>query len=136
MNQTERHSPPIFRIVGGIGDQALYVLTDLGRMGIFLFFALVGLFKPPFRFKELIKQLGFIGAGSITVIFFTAFAFIDGESRIQYLEFLLVPQALVTCFRAASTRRALLVWRAAVCEQARHSPGSRNNMTYHISLGV
>lgn len=71
MNQTDQH-PAILRFLGSIGDQALYILTDLGRMGIFLLFALVGLFKHPFRFKELIKQLSFIGTGSITVIFFTA----------------------------------------------------------------
>jgi len=72
MNPIERRPVSLLRIVGGIGDQALYILTDLGNMGIFLFFSLVGLCTPPFRFKELIKQLGFIGAGSITVIFFTA----------------------------------------------------------------
>ena len=43
-------------------------------MGFFLFFALIGLFKQPFRFKEVLKQLRFIGTGSITVIFFTALA--------------------------------------------------------------
>jgi phospholipid/cholesterol/gamma-HCH transport system permease protein len=55
-----------------LGDQFLYLLTDLGRMGLFLLAALAGVFKRPFRGKELLKQLSFIGAGSITVIFFTA----------------------------------------------------------------
>ncbi len=55
-----------------LGDQFLYLLTDLGRMGLFLFSALSGVFKRPFRSRELLKQLSFIGAGSITVIFFTA----------------------------------------------------------------
>jgi phospholipid/cholesterol/gamma-HCH transport system permease protein len=72
MNQTEQKPVSLLRIVGGIGDSALYILTDLGRMGIFLFFSLLGLFKQPFRFKEFVKQLAFIGAGSLTVIFFTA----------------------------------------------------------------
>lgn len=72
MNQTQQQSSALVRLVGGLGDQALYVLADLGRMGIFLFFALLGLFKHPFRWKEVLKQLSFIGAGSITVIFFTA----------------------------------------------------------------
>ncbi|WP_051554082.1 MlaE family ABC transporter permease [Desulfobulbus elongatus] len=72
-NQEQQRQPSaILRFVGGIGDQVLYVLTDLGRMGIFLYFSLVGLCKHPFRFRELVKQVGFIGAGSITVIFFTA----------------------------------------------------------------
>jgi phospholipid/cholesterol/gamma-HCH transport system permease protein len=72
MNQTEQQPASLLRIVAGIGDAALYTLTDLGRMGIFLFLALRGFFKRPFRFKEVIKQLAFIGAGSLTVIFFTA----------------------------------------------------------------
>nr|WP_320012080.1 MlaE family lipid ABC transporter permease subunit [uncultured Desulfobulbus sp.] len=55
-----------------LGAQTLYVLIDLGRMGIFCFWAVIGLFKRPFRFQELLKQLSFIGGGSITVIFFTA----------------------------------------------------------------
>jgi len=55
-----------------LGDQFLYLLTDLGRMGLFLLAALAGVFKRPFRGKGLLKQLSFIGAGSITVIFFTA----------------------------------------------------------------
>ncbi|WP_240193305.1 MlaE family ABC transporter permease [Desulfobulbus alkaliphilus] len=41
-------------------------------MGIFLFYALIGLFKRPFRFREVVKQVYFIGAGSLPVIFFTA----------------------------------------------------------------
>jgi len=55
-----------------LGDTALYVVSDLGHMGVFLFSALVGLFRRPFRFGEVVKQLRFIGAGSIAVIFFTA----------------------------------------------------------------
>lgn len=64
--------PLIFRPFAIIGDKGIYVLTDLGRMGSFLFFSILGIFKRPFRFKEVIKQLRFIGAGSIAVIFFTA----------------------------------------------------------------
>lgn len=41
-------------------------------MGLFLLFALSGLFRPPFRGREVLKQLQFIGAGSLVVIFFTA----------------------------------------------------------------
>ncbi|ADW18171.1 protein of unknown function DUF140 [Desulfobulbus propionicus DSM 2032] len=72
MTETEKSSLPLLRLIGRMGDQAIYTLTDLGRMGIFLFFSLLGLLKRPFRFRELIKQVGFIGAGSLTVIFFTA----------------------------------------------------------------
>jgi len=55
-----------------LGDKTLYLLTDCGRMGIFLFSSVAGLFRRPFRFRELIKQLNFIGTGSLAVIFFTA----------------------------------------------------------------
>ncbi|MCL7488137.1 MAG: MlaE family lipid ABC transporter permease subunit [Desulfobulbaceae bacterium] len=55
-----------------IGNYGLYMLTDLGRMGIYLILSLIGIFKQPFRFRELLKQLHFIGTGSVAVIFFTA----------------------------------------------------------------
>ena len=62
----------LLRWLGSLGDHFLYILTDIGRMGIFCLFALAGLGKHPFRFREVLKQLQFIGAGSVTVIFFTA----------------------------------------------------------------
>ncbi len=55
-----------------LGDRWLYILQDLGRMGIFLVQTILGIFRRPFRFDEVIKQLRFIGAGSVGVIFFTA----------------------------------------------------------------
>ena len=55
-----------------LGDHTLYLFTDLGRMGIFLLSTLAGVFKRPFRGRELLKQLRFVGADSVTVIFFTA----------------------------------------------------------------
>jgi len=60
------------RWIGALGEHVLYVLSDLGRMGVFLFWAVIGLCKRPFRLRELVKQLAFIGGGSLTVIFFTA----------------------------------------------------------------
>ena len=55
-----------------LGDTALYVLEDIGWMTIFFFQAVLGVFKRPFRFSEVLRQIKFIGAGSIVVIFFTA----------------------------------------------------------------
>ena len=72
MNQPKKETTSLIRFAGGLGNQTLYILSDIGRMGVFLFFALIGLFKRPFRFKELVKQVCFIGAGSFAVIFFTA----------------------------------------------------------------
>ena len=68
--QTEQVLP--FRLIGGLGDRFLYILSDLGRMGLFLFLALAGMGKRPFRFREVIRQVYLIGAGSVTVIFFTS----------------------------------------------------------------
>lgn len=55
-----------------LGDSGLYVLTDLGKMAIFLLKALRGVFRQPFRFREVLRQVHFIGVGSLAVIFFTA----------------------------------------------------------------
>lgn len=75
MNQLESDRQNlVLRMFGGLGERTLYFLTDLGRMGIFLLYALISLFKRPFRFRELVKQLYFIGVGSLPVIFFTALA--------------------------------------------------------------
>ncbi|PIE59587.1 MAG: ABC transporter permease [Desulfobulbus propionicus] len=57
---------------GLLGNRVLYVLSDLGRMGIFLFYSCLGMGKRPFRGRELLRQVRFVGAGSLTVIFFTA----------------------------------------------------------------
>ena len=55
-----------------IGDGGLYILSDLGRMTLFLFRAGFAVFRRPFRFRELLRQLQFVGFGSLLVIFFTA----------------------------------------------------------------
>ncbi len=55
-----------------LGNQALYSVQDFGRMGIFLFWTIAGIFSPPFRFKAFIKELRLIGGNSFPVIFFTA----------------------------------------------------------------
>ena len=55
-----------------LGNTGLYVLADLGRMALFTINAFRSAFRTPFRFREFLKQLNFIGAGSLLVIFFTA----------------------------------------------------------------
>lgn len=55
-----------------LGNTGIYVLQDLGKMGWYLLLALRGVVKRPFRFGEFLRQVQFIGAGSLTVIFFTA----------------------------------------------------------------
>lgn len=58
--------------IAQLGNTGLYVLNDLGRMAIFLLKSFRGIFRRPFRLKELVRQVHFIGAGSMVVIFFTA----------------------------------------------------------------
>lgn len=55
-----------------LGETGLYVLQDMGRMGLYLLLALKGVFRRPFRFAEFMRQMHFIGSGSVVVIFFTA----------------------------------------------------------------
>jgi phospholipid/cholesterol/gamma-HCH transport system permease protein len=62
----------VLSALAGLGNFGRYLLVDLGRMGIYLFSALLGVFRHPFRFRELVKQVNFIGTGSVAVIFFTA----------------------------------------------------------------
>ncbi len=62
----------IARHIEKLGDAVLYHVQDLGRMGLFLFFAVAGFFKRPFRLGALKRQLQLIGANSFVVIFFTA----------------------------------------------------------------
>lgn len=71
-NSRNVQPPRVLAPLASIGDTGIYTLIDLGRMGGFLVMALVGIFKLPFRFREFVKQLNFIGAGSLVVIFFTS----------------------------------------------------------------
>lgn len=54
-----------------IGDECLYYLEQVGRMGVFLFNCLVSMFKPPYKITPILEQINFIGSRSIFVIFFT-----------------------------------------------------------------
>lgn len=58
--------------IQSLGDKGLYILVDLGRMGIFLLKVIRGMFRMPFRYSECVKRIPFIGAGSLAVVFFTA----------------------------------------------------------------
>jgi len=55
-----------------LGDWFLYSFSDLGRMGLFLFAVIRGMFSRPFRFSEVVRQIRIIGANSFGVIFFTS----------------------------------------------------------------
>lgn len=59
-------------VIEKLGRRGIHIVEDLGRMGVFFFKAISAVFKTPFRLRECIKQVHFIGAGSLAVIFFTA----------------------------------------------------------------
>ncbi len=54
-----------------LGDYTLYYLEQAGRMGIFLAQTLWRVLTPPYRIFPVVRQINFIGARSIFVIFFT-----------------------------------------------------------------
>lgn len=59
-------------LISKLGDSFLYIIRDQGRMGLFLFSAIMGVFSRPFRLREVFRQIRIIGANSFGVIFFTA----------------------------------------------------------------
>lgn len=58
--------------IARLGNTGLSVVTDIGRMGLYLLQMMQGCLRMPFRFTEFMRQMQFIGVGSLTVIFFTA----------------------------------------------------------------
>jgi len=54
-----------------IGGYALSALREMGRMFLFLLSALEMIFKPPFKFRQLLKQMRFFGNKSMLVILLT-----------------------------------------------------------------
>jgi phospholipid/cholesterol/gamma-HCH transport system permease protein len=61
----------MFGMFEKLGDNALYYINQAGRMGIFLFFCLVSVFKPPYKVSAVLKQIYIIGSLSVFVILFT-----------------------------------------------------------------
>ena len=62
----------VLRQIENLGKNTLYHISELGGMGQFFFYSIRGIFKRPFRFAALLKEIKFIGAHSFVVIFFTA----------------------------------------------------------------
>jgi phospholipid/cholesterol/gamma-HCH transport system permease protein len=62
----------MYRIVCKIGAATLQVLREMGRMANFLLYALYMLVRRPGRPIHIVRQIHFIGAKSLFVIFLTA----------------------------------------------------------------
>ena len=54
-----------------LGNWALSVIREMGHMFIFLIDALLTVFKPPFKGKQLLRQIRFLGNKSLLVILLT-----------------------------------------------------------------
>ena len=62
----------VLKLIESLGRSTMYYFYDLGGMGLFLMRSVFGIFKTPFRFRALLKEIKVIGAYSSVVIFFTA----------------------------------------------------------------
>ncbi|MCE5241921.1 MAG: MlaE family lipid ABC transporter permease subunit [Syntrophobacteraceae bacterium] len=59
-------------LIQSLGALTLDRLAGLGRMGMFFFYMLRGMFRPPGKFWPVVRQIQFIGTKSFFVIGFTA----------------------------------------------------------------
>ena len=62
----------LFGAAEWLGTKALRGLRDLGRAGAFFAAAVVSAVVPPYRLRNVVKQVHFIGVKSLTVIVLTA----------------------------------------------------------------
>ncbi len=58
-------------IVEGLGRQSLYIVESLGRFGLFLGRAIFWAFVPPFKWRQLLQRVHFIGFRSLLIIVLT-----------------------------------------------------------------
>lgn len=61
----------MYRFLEILGDETIYNMERAGRMGLFLLSTLYSIIRPPYKFFPMVRQIQFIGAKSIFVIFFT-----------------------------------------------------------------
>ncbi len=55
-----------------LGKGVLRFLAETGAMGLLFFKAFIFIFRPPFRLRNLLKQMESVGVGSIPVVLITA----------------------------------------------------------------
>ncbi|MBI4848864.1 MAG: ABC transporter permease [Nitrospirae bacterium] len=54
-----------------LGGNALYYINQTGRMGVFLFYSVISILRPPYKIFPAVRQIYVIGTLSIFVIIFT-----------------------------------------------------------------
>jgi len=72
MNKNPENKTMHVNTIAVLGNSGITILIDFGRMGLYLLQMFKGCFSLPFRFAEFMRQMNFIGVGSLVVIFFTA----------------------------------------------------------------
>ena len=68
---SEVSQPPAARLVSALGQRALAILQEMGRVGVFFVRGLFHIFTLPLQFAKLFHQIYFIGAKSLLVICLT-----------------------------------------------------------------
>jgi phospholipid/cholesterol/gamma-HCH transport system permease protein len=58
-------------IIEKIGSEFLYLLENVGRMGLFFGATVINVFRPPYSIHPIVRQIYFFGARSVTVIMVT-----------------------------------------------------------------
>ena len=58
--------------IDGVGRRVLHFLAEMGEVSLFFSQAILFVFRPPFRLRNLFKQMDSIGVGSIPVVLITA----------------------------------------------------------------
>jgi phospholipid/cholesterol/gamma-HCH transport system permease protein len=57
--------------IGTVGSKALTGLASLGRFGVFFGQAVLRIFIPPFKWRQLLQRIHFIGVRSLSIILLT-----------------------------------------------------------------
>ena len=57
--------------IGSLGANALNMVASLGRLGLFLGQAVVFTFIPPFKWRQLLQRVHFVGVRSLSIIVLT-----------------------------------------------------------------
>ncbi len=60
------------KFINRLGTSVIDFLNEVGAMGQLFFSAFIYIFRPPYRFRNLFKQMESIGVGSIPVVLITA----------------------------------------------------------------
>jgi len=58
----------MFAQIEKLGASVIQKFEEVGRLSVFLYHTVLGLFSRPFGFQELLKQIAFIGARSMPII--------------------------------------------------------------------